>query len=270
MVDNPEPSLYHEPELKIVNAVAKSKLFMKKALSPLARKVLGQPEPTDLDVTEVAGFSVVYRKGSPDEYILQKQLAVDRFLPTLPGYTPRPGHVIVDLGAHIGSFTMIAGKMGATVHAIEARRETYNLLRINSKMNQLNNVHAHHLALSDHDGECQLYYSWMGNWGDSIVGVTTVGSETVPCRTLTRFMDEQGIQHCDLLKSNCEGGEFQVLLSTSRDVLGRIDRMIVAYHCDKEQMREDKLVRHFEASGFKTRITNRDNKDRGWIIASRS
>ena len=252
-----------------MTVVARSKLFVKKALTPFARKILDQREPNDLDLAEIAGFTVVYRKCVPDEHILRNQLAVDHLLPAMPGYAPGPGHVVVDLGAHIGSFALLVGKTGAIVHAIEARRETFSLLRINAKMNGLDNVHAHRLALSDRDGECQLYYSWMGNWGDSIVDVSTVGSETVPCQTLTRFMTEQGIQHCDLLKSNCEGAEFRILLSTPPDVLARIERMIVQYHCDKEsKLREDALLRHLELSGFKTNVINRED-NRGWIIARR-
>jgi len=249
--------------------VDKSKLYVKKALTPVARKILGQPEPNELELAEVAGFTVVHRKCVPDEQILRNQLAVDHFLPAVPGYTPAPGHVVIDLGAHIGSFAMIVGKTGAVVHAIEARRETFNLLRINAKMNRLDNVHPHRVALSDRDGECELYYSWMGNWGDSIVEVTTVGSETVPCQTLTHFMADQGIQHCDLLKSNCEGGEFRILLSTAPEVLARIGRMIVCYHCDKEQqMTEDALLRHLELAGFRNHIINREPA-RGWIVALR-
>jgi FkbM family methyltransferase len=250
--------------MKTLSAI---KLAARKVLSPFARKILGQQEWVSLNCREVNGLSVVHRRCHADEETID-QMSNDIFLAAIPEYIPRRGDIILDVGAHIGSFAMNAAAQGATVYAVEARRETFELLQINARINRLTSIRPHHLALSDRDGTCQLYYSWSGNWGDSIVDETTVGSETVACQTLTSFMDGQGIARCDLLKSNCEGAEFRLLLSTPEAVLARIRRMIVLYHCDLDKSQTpEALVSHLRQSGFSTRLSNQDSH-RGWIIAT--
>lgn len=91
----------------------------------------------------------------------------------------------------------------------------------------------------------------------------------MPCTTLSQYLDDRAIQQVDLVKFNCEGAEFSILLSTSAEVLRRINKMIILYHCDLVKDADvAELIGHLSASGCATRSMN-ETAERGWIIATR-
>jgi len=215
------------------------------------------------------GFEVAYRTGTSDESVINEHsFDKDIFFPGVPEYDPGEGDVIIDIGAHIGTFSLLAATKAKSglVYAIEASEDTFNMLKINAALNNSSNISVHHLAISDKDGTCTLYHD-TGNWGHSTVKQLSRYSETVEASTLSSFMDRNGITKCHFMKLNCEGGEFPILLSTPADVLGRFGTILVLYHGDLwANNTENDLTAHLEASGFRCEIRNRWQK-RGWIIA---
>lgn len=61
----------------------------------------------------------------------------------------KPGEVLFDIGANVGSYTVWAGKRGLKVHAFEPAAQNYELLCQNIELNNLKNVAAYCAALSD-------------------------------------------------------------------------------------------------------------------------
>jgi len=225
-------------------------------------------QPSVLGIDTHSGFEVAYRKGTADETILKHSFAHDRFFPAVPGYQPGEGDVILDVGAHIGTFSLLASRKVRTgrVFAIEAGQDSYNLLRINIALNGCENVSCHHLALSDRDGTCRLYHD-RGNWGHSVVKALSSSSESVRCLSLASFFKAQEIKACHFMKLNCEGSEFPILLSTDGETLKSIGTLVVLYHTDLwTSHNEADLVAHLQANGFHCSIRNRFEHS-GWIIA---
>ncbi len=222
-----------------------------------------------LKISSFNGFEVAYRQGTADERVLKASFDRDILFAEVPEYRPSESDVIVDVGAHIGTFSLLAATKvpRGTVHAVEACQDTFNLLRINSALNRFGNISTHHLALSDHRGVCKLYYDY-GNWGHSVVHPFSDRGETVECRTLQEFFQDAGITECSFLKFNCEGAEFPILLSSPASVLQRVRVMLVLYHCDlwAKNTPED-LTAHLRAAGFTCTLRNQEGK-RGWIIAT--
>src|SRR5690606_28080848 len=110
-------------------------------------------------IGEFDGFTVAYRGGTADENVLGESFDHDQLLRAVPEYRPSPGDVVIDIGAHIGTFSLLVASRipGGTVHAIEASLDTFNLLRINAALNRAKfdgaaEVHCHHLAISDREG----------------------------------------------------------------------------------------------------------------------
>lgn len=217
------------------------------------------------------GFEVAYRTGSVDLEVIKQSFDADIFLPAIPEYTLPPDAVVLDVGAHIGTFALMAARRAprGRVFAVEASRETFALLAENVAMNGLDNVTTSHAALADRVGRATLHHDPEGNYGHTITKALGSSAESVPATTLERYFDDQRIARVDLAKFNCEGAEFPILLSAPAEVLGRIGRMIVLYHGDLvEGGTEAALVERLRASGFATRVVNR-TADRGWIIATR-
>jgi FkbM family methyltransferase len=232
--------------------------------------------PTDdyyrLEIGQFGSFSVAYRAGTADESVIAHSFDNDIFFKGVPEYVPMPDHVIVDVGAHIGTFTLLAASKAKAgrVYAIEASRETYNFLRINVALNALKNVVTSQVALASGAGKTVLHHDLgTGNWGHSIMKQLSQVGEEVETQTLAGYMDQHGIGRIDFIKCNCEGAEFPIFLTTPNEVFSKIGMMLVLYHCDLvEGYSLDALLSHMEGSGFKIKVFNR-TADRGWLLASR-
>lgn len=240
----------------------------------ILRKVINGPNVDNAGVLEIgsfAGFEVAYRKGTADERVIAHSFDEDIFFQGASEYQAAGDHIIIDIGAHIGTFSLLVSSMvqRGKVFSIEACKDSFNLLRINVALNSAENISAHHLAIMDKKGTCRLSYDTeIGNWGHSVVSQVSDYGEEVEACSLENFLDENNIDNCHFMKVNCEGAEFPILLNTPGRVLHRFEKILVLYHCDLWADNSEKdLLAHFEASGFKTRIFNQSEK-RGWIIAT--
>ena len=217
------------------------------------------------------GFTVAYRPGSSDEGVLSHSFENDIFLSGVPEYQPQNSDIVLDVGAHLGDFSLLLSRRVARVCAIEARRETFALLKTNLYLNSADNVVADHLALGGQTGYCRLYLAPEGeSWGDSTTHDFKGSAETVASATLARYLFERNIPRVDFAKFNCEGGEFPILMSADAATLSKFEKLLVLYHCDlvsgtDARMLHDKL----QQSGFTTTERNKTDS-RGWIIATRS
>ena len=217
------------------------------------------------------GFDIAYRIGSVDPSVLQHSFEKDIFFPAIPEYSLPADGVVLDVGAHIGTFSLLAATKApkGRVFAIEASRDTFDLLRANVSMSGLPNIRVDHLALTDRAGMVKLHHDPDGNYGHSVTKQLSSSSEAVPAATLPQYLEDRDIGRIDLIKFNCEGAEFSILLSTPAGILRRIRKMIVLYHCDLvEHADVSALTGHLAASGFETRTINQ-TEGRGWIIATR-
>jgi FkbM family methyltransferase len=224
-----------------------------------------------LRLSKVLGFTVAYRPESSDVGVLSHSFENDIFLSGVPEYQPQSSDTVLDVGAHIGDFSLLLSRRVARVYAIEARRETFALLKTNIFVNDADNVVTDHLALSDKNGYCRLYLATEGeSWGDSTTFDFKGASENVSSVTLERYLFERRIPRVDFAKFNCEGAEFPILMSADQQTLSKFEKMLVLYHCDlvtgaNERMLHEKL----RQCGFTTSTRNR-TEDRGWMIATRS
>ena len=238
------------------------------AIRPIYRRFFPLREDGNVRITRIGGFHIAHR-GGVDKDVLAYSFARDLFFRGVPEYRPAPDHVIIDVGAHIGTFSLLAASRvpRGRVYAIEPCERSYDLCRINALLNRADNLDVSHLALADRAGSCVLYHE-SGSCGHSIVDSHEGLGERVRSLTLAGFLESKAIRRCHFLKMNCEGAEFPILLSTPVDVLRRIEVMVVLYHCDKFRgATEEALVSHLKDAGFETTLRNKTGK-RGWIVAS--
>lgn len=161
------------------------------------------------------------------------------------------GDVVIDVGANIGCFTILASRaVGPTgrVIAIEPDAANFRQLVRNIALNRLTNVTAMNVALGATDGLVTLHSPMAGLFssifssvnGQPITGIQT----TVPVMTLASLMSVQGVANCKYLKLDCEGAEHLIVEGMSPDVARRIAQITVEIH----------KVAGFEASTFSARL----------------
>jgi FkbM family methyltransferase len=178
----------------------------------------------------------VYEINADDVYRLDELLA-----------DLRPDLVAVDIGAHIGSFStaVCAAVPGATVHAYEASPSTADWLERNVAANHLGErLVVHRRAVSDHDGELQIVDNGQASAHNGLTAPDGSGSVvTVPCVTFADIHADAG-GAIDLVKSDAEGAEYGVILTSDPAHWATVQRVVMEYHpVDGHSL--DELVRFF-------------------------
>ena len=123
--------------------------------------------------------------------------------------------VCLDIGAHVGKFGVLAGRLlggRGTVLAFEPEPNSFAALQRNLGLNRLGNVEAFNLACGDFDGPAFLSRSMTKNIGGHTLRLIRE-AEQIPVivRTLDRFLPEQKVDHVDVMKLDVEGKEADVL-----------------------------------------------------------
>lgn len=123
---------------------------------------------------------------------------------------------VVDVGAHVGQYTLLAAKRAAHVVAFEPSAATRARLERNVRDSGLDNVEVHPYAVGDSDGDVQIGAAEPGNSGTAaIVGS---GGTAVPMRTLDSVLGDRVV---DVLKIDVEGGEAGVLAGAANVLRAR-------------------------------------------------
>lgn len=153
----------------------------------------------------------------------------------------RPGAVIVEAGANIGSHTVplakLAGPSGRLI-AFEPQRVVFQLLCANVALNSLTNVAAHWAAVGAAAGEVwvpNIDYGQPNNFGGLGLEGRTAG-EKVPVQTI----DELGLGRLDMLKADVEGME-QAVLEGARQTIERC-RPLLYVENDRDDKSADLLA----------------------------
>jgi len=131
---------------------------------------------------------------------------VDLFMKLLT----REGMVVVDLGANVGYFTMVAAKLvgnSGKVYAFEPEPSNFELLLRNIKLNGYTNVVPINKAVSNREGPGELFIS-NHRTSESQIFKRENGSEIVPIEStsLDIFFNDRD-HHIDVIKMDIEGAE---------------------------------------------------------------
>lgn len=164
----------------------------------------------------------------PDISILHEILADDQYVLTqiIDG-----GDTVVDIGAHIGIFSVLAAARcgDGEVLAFEPEPSNYCLLQVNAALNPTLSIRTFNQAAFSSRSERPLHLS-RTNSGAHTLLLDSGDSALVRCITLGDVLHLTEKGHIDLLKLDCEGSEFDIIASTSMDDLRKIDRIIMEVH----------------------------------------
>ncbi|MBC7632963.1 FkbM family methyltransferase [Aeromicrobium sp.] len=144
-----------------------------------------------------------------------------------------PDLTAVDIGAHIGSFStaVCAAVPGATVHAYEASPSTANWLERNVAANDLGDrLFVHRRAVSDHDGDLEIIDNGEASAHNGLTAPDGSGAVvSVPCVTFADIHAATG-GRIDLVKSDAEGAEYGVILTSDPAHWTTVQRVVMEYH----------------------------------------
>lgn len=140
--------------------------------------------------------------------------------------------VILDLGANIGVYSLYAVKQcpKAKVYSFEPDIDSFKQLQDNVFINGLNDrVFIFNTAITKDVGKVVLYKDNVSTRGSSLFRKLKDKS-IVKSTNLKTIFEELNINKVNVLKMDIEGCEYEVLYNCSKEILNRIDRLLVECH----------------------------------------
>jgi FkbM family methyltransferase len=215
------------------------------------------------------GVKIETRSGTVDKEIID-EIWIDR------SYTPKDFEIhendtIVDIGAHIGVFSIFASQSAkrGIVYAIEPIKENFEMLKDNIEINRIQNIIPIENAVSDKTGSKQIFlgdtgmHSFYFDRGNKRTDVRTISFKD--------FIEQNEISRIDLLKMDCEGAEYEILFGCPEDILEVIRRITLEYH-NIDNVHNVLFIKEFlEKKGFKVtyKIATGDFLTIGHLYAKR-
>jgi FkbM family methyltransferase len=196
------------------------------------------------------------RAGGSDAGVINEVWLRKRYTPV--GDEIKEGDVVVDIGAHIGVFSIFAATCakGVRVYSYEPFLQNFNLLKHNIALNRLDNIKPFSAAIASTREKRRLSVDTRDSVAHTLIPSGQHSIE-VDCLTLRDIFEANDIEMCGFLKMDCEGAEYEILFNTPKEIFTRIERICVEYHPDVGGYRHspsgEELVELLEKMGFEVR-----------------
>jgi FkbM family methyltransferase len=203
-----------------------------------------------------------------------KETFLDAFY-TRYGIEVQEGWTVVDIGAGVGDFTLLAAyhHPETRVFAYEPFPGSFKLLEKNITQNGLRHAVAYQQAVWSQAGKLLLDLS-----GGEPLQMTShdrgqvESGKIIPVMavTLMDILKSNQIERIDLLKLDCEGAEYAILMEAPQEALMRIDRIIMEAHDLDEARNHQVLYTFLDDAGFQVKWhANIVHGDIGYLFATR-
>lgn len=188
-------------------------------LMKVCARIYGKVKPKNLIMTEAQGFKIWLdpKDDGVTPHLLLRGVFEEhetKLFKTLI----KSGMVVIDIGANIGYYTLMASRLvgpKGRVIAFEPEPHNYELLERNVKANGLNNVMLHKKAVADKSGAIELFVDSQ-NYSNPTIGKNRFGERahkiSVESITLDEFVvKELDGANIDFIKIDVEGAEGHII-----------------------------------------------------------
>jgi FkbM family methyltransferase len=162
-----------------------------------------------------------------------RQVCDDYF--RIPACVPRPGELVIDAGANIGCYSLVAALLEPTarLHAFEPLSSAYASLATNCRVNALTGrVVANRAALGAETGDLELSRTSKGRQGTLARDLVDDGdyrTEMTPVVPLDRYVADGELRTPDIIKLDVEGYEVELAAGAVNTLL-KVRLLIAEWH----------------------------------------
>lgn len=174
---------------------------------------------------------------------------------------PKPGETFVDVGSNVGYYTLkFAKTLGSKgkVISIEPDPDSYEILTKNCKLNNLETIELHNVAIGDHIGSVNLFRTDTHSGQSSLNSnqETSKNFVSVNLTTLDELLEK--LSTIDWMKIDVEGSELNVLQGSQKTLL-KTKKILIEIHepqLRKQNQKPEQIIFNLENLGFKITMFN--------------
>ncbi len=201
---------------------------------------------------------------------------------TPEGFEIKKDDVIIDIGANIGIFSLLAAQQahGGKVYAIEPTG-VINCLELSAEKNALSNIKIMKVAMGADNEMLEMttfpafnilnhqkgvHQPWFTRFlvflninlfYRKILKYAKQITETVPTISLNTVIEQENIHKINLLKVDCEGAEYGIFRSLTDENYKKIDKISLEFHHFQKGVHYKELVDILESKGFNVRVSKK-------------
>jgi FkbM family methyltransferase len=156
--------------------------------------------------------------------------------------------VFIDVGAHLGAYTLAFSKISKLVVAVEPNPINYFLLKKNLTINKVKNCIPVRCALSNYDGTAYLYLSKFSDLHSLHKDRLDVAKGIIPIQTRTLdtlALRELKLNKIDLVKIDAEGAEVEIL-EGMKETMERYSPILIVEVFQRNLEKTLRIVRNYE------------------------
>ncbi|MBN2480079.1 MAG: FkbM family methyltransferase [Parachlamydiales bacterium] len=190
------------------------------------------------------------------EEILGKinQYNLELFLPYL-----KKEDIVIDLGAHIGLFSLAVAQYVNKVIAIEPDIENFEILKHNISSNNLLNITTINKAVSNKGKKIDFYKSHKtparhSLYKNKFFNNNGLFSQKLEVKAISLPAILSSFEKCKLLKVDIEGAEYDIFFNCSKNVLKKINFFLIEYHNLSDKLNGKALEKFFKDLNFTTAL----------------
>ena len=188
----------------------------------------------------------------------------------------RPGDVCCDIGANLGFFSILLGRLAGpsgSVYAFEPVPTNASTIERNARLNRMRNIVVMEVALSGTDGEDELLLA--RHVGGAVLRSAgtppdLVGSAVVQTAALDTLLERQRVAPPDIVKIDVEGAEMEVLRGMDRTLRLRSPTIVLELDdatsagCEKKT---NSCQSYLHDLGYRTTLLRNSYPDGQWFVA---
>jgi len=238
----------------------------------IIRLFLGADLKDEVIVTLKQSGLQFHVRGKMDVWSL-KETFLDRFYQRY-GFELQDGWKIVDIGGGIGDYSLFAAfnRPQARILVFEPFADSYHILQRNIDLNQITNVEIFAQAVGSQDGRLKFISP-----SNDPLSIQTTSSEstapdtmTVSSVSLASILADPANPQIDLLKLDCEGAEYDILMNSDPAIFERIDRIVMEYHDQITPYNHTDLASFLRKHGYRVELWQNAAHDTiGYLRATR-
>ena len=156
----------------------------------------------------------------------------------LESYLFDEGDVVIDIGSHVGIISIILAKLNPelTIYAFEPLPSNFSMLLKNIEENNISNIKPFQMAVTEVSGRQVYLYDRteeLKNSGGASLFTPNPHRTLVDTISLDDIFKRHHIKECNLLKIDCEGSEYDILLNSNKFQSGAVKQLLGEFHTNE-------------------------------------